>query len=168
METRLEYMLTHSNKQQMIMGMAANPGYFEEAIRLALSDRQPYAWRASWLLWSCMEPNDRRVRKHIPSILQFLPTCRDNQQRELLKILDLMEVGEEYEGILFDISMGIWEKLNKQPSARYNAFKMIVKIAKKHPDLHREIEYLTEPQYTENLTAAVRRGVLRMFSELHQ
>ena len=168
METDLEYLLTHSYKEQMIASLDANPGYFEEAVRLALSDKQPYAWRSSWLLWSCMKPNDERVRKYIPEIIGFLPGCRDNQQRELLKILYLMEIDEEQEGILFDVSMGIWEKLNKQPSARYNAFKMIVKIAKNYPDLHREIEYLTEPQYTENLTAAVRRGIFRIISELHQ
>jgi len=115
-----------------------------------------------------MKPNDPRIRKYIPDIIQFLPACRDNQQRELLKILYLMEIDEEQEGILYNHCVSIWEKRNKQPSARYNAFKMIVKIAKKYPDLHREIEYLTEPQYTENLTAAVRRGIFRIFSELHQ
>ena len=168
METDLEYLLTHSYKEQMIAGMAANSAFFNQAIRLALSYKQPYAWRSSWLLWSCMKPNDERIRKYIPEIIRFLPGCRDNQQRELLKILYLMEIDEELEGILFDVSMGIWEKLNNQPSARYNAFKMIVKIAKKYPELHREIEYLTESQYTETLTMAVRRGVFRMFSELHQ
>ena len=41
METNLEYHLTHSCKQQMIAVMAACPGYFEEPVNLALSDRQP-------------------------------------------------------------------------------------------------------------------------------
>jgi hypothetical protein len=166
MKTNLEHLLTNFSKDQMVSGMAANPVFFEEAVNLAISDKQPYAWRASWLLWSCMESNDIRIRKHIPAIIQFLPVCRDNQQRELLKILYLMDVDEEHEGILYSHCVSIWEKLKKQPSARYNAFKMILKIAKKYPELHQEIEFLTQEMYTETLSQAVRRGVLRMIKEL--
>ncbi len=168
MTTTLEHLLTNFYKDQMISGMAANPAFFEEAVHLAISDKQPYAWRASWLLWSCMDTNDQRIRKHIPDIIQFLPACRDNQQRELLKILYLMEMDEEHEGILYCHCVSIWEKLNKQPSARYNAFKMILKIAKKYPELYQEIGFLTQEQYTETLTPAVRRGVLRMLKESKQ
>ena len=167
MEITLKHLLTHSYKDQMISGMAANPAFFGEAVQLAISDKQPYAWRASWLLWSCMEPNDIRIMKYIPAIIQFLPVCRDNQQRELLKILYLMEINEEHEGILFSHCISIWEKLNKQPSARYNAFKMILKIAKKYPELYQEIDFITQEQYTGTLSRAVRKGVFRMLKELN-
>lgn len=165
METDLEYLLTHSYKEQMIAGITANPAFFDEAIRLALSNKQPYAWRASWLLWSCMKPNDKRVRKYIPDIIRFLPECRDNQQRELLKILYLMEIDEDLEGRLFDICVSIWEKPGKPPSTRYNAFRMIMKIAGKYPELRHEIEFLSQIQYTETLSPGVRRGILKMLKE---
>ena len=168
MTTPLEHLLTHSYKDQMISDMSANPAFFEEALHLAFSNKQPYAWRASWLLWSCMEPNDQRIRKYIPDIIRCIPVCRDNQQRELLKILYLMDMNEEHEGILYNHCVGIWEKLHKQPSARYNAFKMILKIAKKYPDLHQEIKFLTQEPYIDTLSQAVRRGVLRMLKELKQ
>jgi hypothetical protein len=36
----------------LISYLSAHPEYFEEAITLAISDKQPYSWRAAWLLWS--------------------------------------------------------------------------------------------------------------------
>ena len=42
-----------------------------------------------------------------------------------------MNLGDEYEGKLFDICAKIWEKVEKQASVRYNAFKLMIKIIKK-------------------------------------
>ena len=36
----------------MIAYMETHPEAYEEAVQLAISDKQPYAWRAAWLLWS--------------------------------------------------------------------------------------------------------------------
>lgn len=164
-ETPLEQVLTSFNKVRMIQHLASHPHDFEEAIHLAISNKQPYSWRAAWLLWSCMEKNDKRIRKYIPKIIGYLNSCHDGQQRELIKILYLMEIDEKYEGILFDTCIGVWEKLNKQPSVRYNAFRMVVKIAKKYPDLYREIDFLTESHYLDTLSPGVRRGIIKIIKE---
>jgi hypothetical protein len=54
METALEWTLTNSYKADMISYLAAHPEDFEEVVKLAIADKQPYSWRAAWLLWSCM------------------------------------------------------------------------------------------------------------------
>ena len=41
----------------MLAYVKANPNEVEELIRLALADKQPYSWRAAWLLRSCLEKN---------------------------------------------------------------------------------------------------------------
>ncbi|PKL87698.1 MAG: hypothetical protein CVV23_13845, partial [Ignavibacteriae bacterium HGW-Ignavibacteriae-2] len=61
MESELENILITSYKDQMILFLKSNPQYFDEAIKLAISDNQPFAWRSAWLLWSCMEDNDQRI-----------------------------------------------------------------------------------------------------------
>lgn len=164
-ETPLEQVLTSFCKADMMQHLASYPHDFEEAIHLAISNKQPYSWRAAWLLWSCMEENDKRIRKYIPEIIDYLKSCIDGQQRELLKILYLMEIDEEYEGKLFDTCISIWEKINKQPSVRYNAFRMIVKITNKYPDLSNEIAFLTESHYLDTLSPGVRRGIFKMIKE---
>ena len=146
--------------------MDNHPEFFEEAIELAISDKQPYSWRAAWLLWSCMEENDQRIQKHIKKIVNSIKTKDDGHQRELLKILLQMQLKEEYEGIIFNICMDLWEQINKKPSVRINALKFIIKIAKKHPELAKEIIFLTQDHYLETLSPGVKHSVSIMMKEL--
>ncbi|MFN6328225.1 MAG: hypothetical protein ACK5UE_02440 [Chitinophagales bacterium] len=113
-ETKFEHLLTNSHKADMIAYMESHPEDFTEAIKLAIADKQPYSWRASWLLWSCMDKNDKRVRRYLKKIIDILPERKDNQQRELLMILQRMELNDEYEGQLFDSCTKIWEQVSKK------------------------------------------------------
>lgn len=165
METPFEHILTNSYKADLIAYMNAHPEDFEEAVRLAVSDKRPYCWRAAWLLWSCMEENDPRIQQHIKTMIDTLAVKSDDHFREILKILLQMELNEEDEGRLFDVCVNVWEQINKQPSVRFSAFKMIVKIAQKHPDLYQEVVLLTQDQFMNSLSPGVRRSISRMMKE---
>jgi hypothetical protein len=162
----LEHKLLNSYKDEMISFMNAHPEYFEEAVKLAVSDKQPYSWRAAFLLWDCMEENDLRIKKHIKDIVKSIKTKTDAHQRELLKILLQMELEKKYEGILFNHCMDIWERIDKDPSVRIAALKFIVKVAKKHVDLSKEIIFLTQDHYLESLSDPVKKSVLKIMKEL--
>ncbi|MCK9617614.1 MAG: hypothetical protein M0R21_07230 [Lentimicrobiaceae bacterium] len=166
MKTKLEHILTHSYKADMISYMKSHPEDFDELIKLAIADKQPYSWRAAWLLWSCMDKNDRRIHRYAEKIIDTLPTKCDNQLRELLIILQRMELNDDYEGKLFDICVNIWEKIGKQPSVRYNAFKLIVKTVKNHPDLSKEIIFMTESHYMDSLSDTVKKSIFKMTAGL--
>ena len=166
METPLEHILTNSYKAEMILYLTAHPEDFDEAIKLAISNKQPYSWRAAWLLWSCMDYNDQRLQKYMKKIIDTLPTTSDNQLRELLLILQRMELKDYYTGKLLNICVNVWEKIGKQPSVRINAFKLIVKIAKKHPDLKDEVIFLTQFHYLHSLSDAVKKSVFKMIDDL--
>ena len=159
METNLEHILTHSYKADLIRYMNSHPEDFDELISLAIKDVQPYSWRAAWLLWSCMEPDDPRVHKHIRQIINGLTSKNDDQLRELMIVLRRMEVDEAVEGKLFDICVGVWEKIGKKPSVRFNAFKLISKIAGRHPELSHEIEFLLDPRFLESLSQTARKSI---------
>lgn len=166
MESVLENKLINSYKVEMILFMNTNPKYFEEAIELAVSDNQPFAWRAAWLLWSCMKENDPRIQKHIKNIVNSVKTKNDGHQRELLKILLQMELNKKYEGLLFNVCLDVWKQINKNPSVRFTALKFILKIAKKHPDLFKEVTFLTQDQYLESLSPAVKKSISKLMKGL--
>ncbi|MFC2136814.1 hypothetical protein ACFLTE_01430 [Bacteroidota bacterium] len=168
METAIEQILKNSYKEEMISYMNAHPEDFEEAIELAISNKQPYSWRAAWLLWSCIEENDKRIKRHIKRIINALESKTENHQRELLKILLKMELNEEYEGFLFNLCVNIWERINKNPSVRFTAFMVIVKIAKKHPELFHEITLLTQNQYLDSLSPGIKKSISKMIKELNK
>ncbi len=92
--TPLEELLLNCHKETLIAHLQAHPEQFDEAMALALSDKQPYAWRAAWLLWGCMEENDPRFRGYVKNMITALPTKNDNQKRDLLLILLKMELDE--------------------------------------------------------------------------
>lgn len=166
MPTFLENKLLNSYKEEIIPFIETNPQYFDEAVKLAIRDNQPYSWRAAWLLCSCMEENDKRIKKYLNKIINAVKNKDDGHQRELLKILYKMELNEDYEGILFDICMDIWEQVTKSPSVRINALKMIIKIAKKHPQLTDEISCLLQEPYLESLSRGAKHSAAILMNQL--
>jgi hypothetical protein len=164
METAFEYLLTHTYKTDLTVHMSSHPGDFAELLQLALANKQPYSWRAAWLLWSCMEKNDPRLRKHVGSMVAALAERPDNQIRELLMILQKMEIPERYQGRLFDQCINIWGAVGKQPSVRCNAFKMLHAIVERHPELRKEITFLTEPRYMDSLSPGVRHSIRKLMA----
>ncbi len=165
METVLEHILTSSYKDEMISFMDSHPEYFDEAIELAISNKQPYSWRSAWLLWSCIEENDNRIKEHINKIISSLDNKKDGHQRELLKILSQMKLNEEQEGLVFNVCMSLWEKINARPSVRYSAFVFILKIAKKHPELRNEITFFTQDRYLDSLSPGIKNSISLMIKE---
>ena len=160
--TALETVLTSMYKYGMIAWMHAHPEAYEEAITLAIAETQPYSWRAAWLLCDCLEKNDARVRPHIRKIIRAIPSKSDGHQRELLKILLMMELREREESEAFDVCITLWEKITAQPSVRVNALKLLVNIARRHPDLAREIRLLAHDRYMDTFSAPVRKSVTRI------
>lgn len=167
MESILEQKLLNSYKSEMISFMNAHPEFFDEAVELAISDKQPYSWRAAFVLWSAIEENDKRIRKHIKKIVSVVKTKNDGHQRELLKILLMMELDEKYEAVLFDICMDVWEQISKAPSVRVNALKLIVKIANKHPELKKEISFLAQDHYLESLSPGAKHSVKKIMNLIY-
>ncbi len=166
MQTALENALMSFYKADMITYMEIHPEAFDEAVKLALSDKQPYAWRAGFLLGSCIKKNDSRLKKYIKEIIDTLPNKGDGHQRELLKILLFMEIEKKYEGHLFDVCVNLWEGINKQPSIRITALKMILRIVEKHPELSNEITFLTQDHYLDSLSNGVRHSISKLMKEV--
>ncbi|HEX2961035.1 MAG TPA: hypothetical protein VHO43_04545 [Ignavibacteriales bacterium] len=168
METEFESVLLSFYRPDMISYMDNHPEEFEEAILLAVSGKQPFAWRAAWLLGICMEENDKRIKAYTELIIRSLADKTDGHQRELIKILSKMELNEDQKGFLFDFCVNLWKDIYKQPSMRSTALKIIVKIAKQYPDLSKEVALLTKDQYLNTLSPAIKKSVPKILKELDQ
>ena len=150
----------------MIVFLKTHPQYFNEAIRLAISDNQPFAWRSAFVLFDCIDENDKRVKKHINTILNCIKDKKDGHQRELLKILYKMKLNKQQEGIVFDICIRLWEQIGKDPSVRMTALKFIIKTANKYPELLEEISFLLQEQYLVTLSPGVKNSIRKMINEV--
>jgi hypothetical protein len=153
----------------MITYMRIHPEAYDEAIQLAVTDKQPFSKRAAWLLWSCIQKNDPRIRTALKTIIKALSSKTDDHQRELIKILLLMELPEDQEGFLLQVCTEVWEKTEKNPSVRFTAFKLMVKIAEKHPEIYNEMILLTQDKYMESLSSAAQKSIRKMMdTEKHK
>jgi len=167
MDESLEEMLkTRLSMKKMITKINDDPQNFSEALRIALTEDKPQAWRAAWLLNHCIKKNDERIRCNIERVINSVRDKEDGHQRELLKILDKMKIIEDHEGYLFDECMNIWEAIEKSPSVRITAFGILLKIVKKYPELKSEIEHLIQSHYTETLSPGIKRSFHKNLKDL--
>ena len=155
-------------KTAKVKWIADRPKEYPNLIATALSNTQPMGWRAAWLLRDTMAKADKRVIPYTDKILAVLPALPEGHQRELLKCVEVLPLDDEQEGQLFDLCVGIWERIGKQPSIRSVALKLLVQIAKKYPELVGELDHLGADEYMEPLSPGIRRSCERMFDDLRK
>ena len=160
----LEYILMHFMKTEMMDWMSKNPDKLKELIQLSLSDEK-LSWRASWLLWCCIEPNDNILKPYLKDFIFKIDKCPQNKAREFLKILLILEIPKEEVGKLFDSAVKIWMKISNAPSLRMNAFKTMYKIAKAHPELKEEMHFLSQRQYLDDLSVGVKQSIKKILKD---
>ena len=159
----LEECLTNNYKDRMVAFLKAHPECWEETIQLAVTNKQPYSWRAAWLLNSCIEKNDIRIQLLIPTFIESLNNKTDGHQREILKILLLMELSEEQESTLFDFCIQLWKDIQKKSSIRHIAFRFLQNMVEKYPELKHELELYSDKIYLESLSPGIRQSIIKIF-----
>lgn len=167
MQTQLEWVLTHNFKEGMIDYIRSNPLEIDNLIILIFELRQPYSWRAAWLLWSCMEENDIRVANYIGKFVEGLTFYPDNMKKDICMILLKMDIEENLEGILFDHCIGIWEDISKKPAIRANAMRILIKLTEKYPDLYHEVISLTNDIYLQDSSTGLKHSIKKRISALN-
>lgn len=166
MNSELKSILLQREKTKMVHFLKTNPQHFDEAIKVGITNEQPFSWRAAWMVVGVMKKNDPRLTPYLSEIIAKLPDFEDGHQRELLKILLKMKLTEEQESLLFDLSVTLWEQVLKKPSVRHFAFRCMLKVAQKYPELENEILLLAQPHYVNPLSPGIRNSVLKAVSKL--
>ena len=149
-------------KNELVSFLKKHPELFEETIRISLKDKQPQSWRAAWLIGHYMNVNDALLRSHIDAMLSCIKDKEDGHQRELLKIINKMDLNEDQESRLFNVCLSIWEEVHKSPSVRGTAFQTLLNIVKKYPELKGEIEHLTQSHYIGSLSPGIKHSLYKI------
>ncbi|MFV1883090.1 MAG: hypothetical protein ACMZ7B_01170 [Balneola sp.] len=168
MSSDLRTILLSRDKPNMVQFLYDHPEFFNDAISLALSDKQPIAWRAAWAIGGTLPENAEKISAFIPDILSKLSELQDGHQREFIKILLQSDLDDDQQGQLFDICVTIWEQVRKKASVRYFAFQVMADLVKKYPELSHEVLSLTQPQYINSLSPGIRQGVLKIMHQISE
>ena len=156
------------NRESFMAKLNSDPSEFNEALEIALGNYQPQSWRAAWILNHSTTKNDERLQASLAQFIANLSAKGDGHQREILKILQKMDIPEDLEGTLFDKSVTIWEDIAKSPSVRMVAFKVLVKIAAHYPEMKNEISFLVQDHYLSSLSPGIRNSMLREVKKLEK
>jgi hypothetical protein len=146
-------------REIMIEAVKSSETHFQEAVKIALSAKEPACWRAAWILEASVRKNDKRLEAYADQLIETIAGKADGYQRELIKLIFKIELSEEQEGRLFDICVSIWESVGKSSSVRCFAFNFISDVVSKYPELVNEVAFLTQSEYLEPLSPGIRRSV---------
>jgi hypothetical protein len=146
-------------KEHLIEFIKQNPQRFEEIVIMSYAHEQPQGWRACWLVGHVMANNDRSIKGHIDQMIMNLPNCADGHQRELIKVIGKMSLGDEQEGRFFNVLLSIWGSIHKKSSVRITAFRQLSLFIEKYPELIDDLQLVMEEPYLETLTP----GILKSF-----
>jgi hypothetical protein len=156
---------TGFDREKLTSAIHESDELFQETLHLALSNKQPAAWRAAWILFHASKTEDPRLVPHVQAILDALTGKKDGHQRELLKILKRMALNEHEEGQLFDFCIRLWEQPSKQPALRYHAFLFIIRTLDKYPELTHELHFLSQQHYLDPLSPGIRKSLERIIRD---
>lgn len=161
METPLENSMIRGRKEAMIAFLRSHPNYIPEAFELALSNKQPYCWRSAWLLQCCLVHNDPHFSPYLEKLLNAIPNKKDGHQRELIKLLFLVDWGDKMEGELYEYCSQIWLQIHKSPSVRVEAMEVLLRISNKYPELKQELNLLLQDAFLETLSPGIKNSLLK-------
>jgi len=165
LEPSVESLLSSLLKDDLVAYFELHPQKIRAVIQLAKSSNPPHSARAAWLLSKMVRKKNIKIKRHIPDILHILPLVEDGQKRDLINVLRALNLNEKEEGTLYDISITIWSDPGKIPSVRITAFRFILELCNKFPELGNEIILLTEDYYLESLSPGIKRIVHRLIND---
>lgn len=166
MNAELANALITMHKSDLLDFMGLHPHTISQALQIALSDQQDYAWRAAWVLGCCMVNNDERVQPFVGQMVEALEAKPEGYTRELLKVLMKLDLPEYHQGKVFDICSAIWLNPRKSVGLRVVALKMLASIAKRQPEILPELITMLDDVFVESLSRGAIVSVLRIRENL--
>ena len=128
----------------------------------------PIGWRSSWLLRQSVQKNDSTLKPYIGAVLKKFTSFNESQKREWLKLLSNQTMSENEEGILFDISVSEWKKVNNHPALRSSAFNIMFRILQTYPELRVELSHLMTSDYVDSLSPGIKRIILKSWKAVEK
>lgn len=156
----------HFDKDALVEEVKRNPILFEHMTYLAMKNISKLSWRSAWMIYHTMYDNDVRLQHKIPDLIEAIANKGEGHQRELLKIIERMNLNDESEGRLFNICAGIWENPGKQSSLRHRSVKIMFGFTKKYMELQNEFNLYLQDHYFEGLSPGIKSSIKKLKKKL--
>ena len=146
-------------KNLLIGAVIKSESHFTSLLQLALYEKDPLAWRASWVLDGSDERKPGLARKHIPEIVQALPRLESKGSlRSLLRMLTRYDIPEDEQGLLIDLCFSYLVSEQFPVAVKAHAMLVIYNHVLLYPELKNELIAVIEDQEDNNSVGFKSRG----------
>jgi len=137
----------HSKSQTLKIKrfIGSNQERFKELIDLILAEEYRIVQRASWAVKHCCDTNPMFIYPYLGDLIPRLrKPLHDAYKRNVLQILSLLDVPDEYIGDLADICFESLENRKEAVAIRVHAMQNLHNICFKEPELANELKLFIE------------------------
>ena len=146
-------------KDLLIGEVIKSESNFNTLLELALHEKEPVAWRASWILDGSDEKKPGLARKYIPKIVKALPRVESKGTlRSLLRLLSRHNIPEEEQGLLIDLCFSYLVSELYPVAVKAHAMQIIYNHVLLYPELKGEFITVIEDQAKNNSVGFKARG----------
>ncbi len=171
MKLRETILKEHSKKQclKIVAWVGDDKNNFAELINLMLNDEYRVAQRAAYPVSYCIRKHPALVKPWYGRMIKKMgdKTSHDAVRRNILRVLEDMDIPEKYCGVLFEISNTYLHNIKEPIAVRAFSISVMANIAKKFPDLKTEVKLNAESLLQCGIPALEARGrnTLKMLSK---
>jgi len=148
-----------ATKDLYIREVIGTKGGFKSLLELALHDKDPVAWRASWVLDGSDEQQPGLATRYLNKIVQALPALESKGSlRSLLRMLCRYDIPEENQGLLIDLCFSYLVSELYPLAVKVHAMQIIYNHVLLYPELKDELVTVLEDQMENNTVGFLARG----------
>jgi hypothetical protein len=154
------------NKNYIAHYVGNDPVLFKELISLVFTGKPPLPMRASWVISGVTDKYPELLKPYLKKIVDNIEKFdHPGTRRNLLRYIAMIQVPESLQGKLFDICYQLLKSRYEPPAVKVHSMQILYNIAKKEPDLKREIRLLIE-ELTNHESAAIKSRSRQLMSKL--
>jgi hypothetical protein len=143
---KLEELLKYTSKRDLpgvLEKIGADLNLFNEIAELSVSDCQPHAWHAAWVMDHYTDSDLDDFAPHLSKAYKVvLESDSESQIRIFLKVLGKYPLVDDYEVALYDFCKKKLLSNTVAVGVKANSMKLIHKICQKYPELLDEIQLM--------------------------
>ncbi len=145
----------------------ADKNFYSQLLRVIDKGETTPAMKASWILGTAARLDAQPAQRQIEKLIGLLEKATiGGVQRELLKVLEVVKMNPESEGIFVDYCFKLIQRPGIDVGIRYYCLRILKRALKKYPDLKGElIMALEEIQDWHN--APWKRYITKALNSLH-
>ncbi len=148
MNLREEILKEHSKRQagKITRYVGSSKERFKELVNLFLAGPYRVTQRAAWPLSCCVEKHPELALSHLPKLVKHLekPGMHVAVKRNTIRLLQHTEIPEKLHGKVADICFRYLTDNEETIAVRVFSMSVLGTIARKNPELKRELQIIIE------------------------